>query len=74
MEYESVSQKVLLSVESLLQNAKQFQCAHLLWHIRCPSGIQFLLKCSPVFVVSLFRLQQQHYQPLEIALANVSII
>jgi hypothetical protein len=33
MEYESVTQKVLLPIESLLQNAKQLQQAHLSWHI-----------------------------------------
>jgi serine/threonine protein kinase len=40
-EYESVIQKVLLPIESVLQNAKQLQHARLSWHVRCPSGIQF---------------------------------
>jgi hypothetical protein len=31
MEYESVTQKVLLSIESILQDAKQLQHAHLSW-------------------------------------------
>jgi hypothetical protein len=50
-EYESVTQKVLISLESILQNAKQLQHACLSWHIRCPSGIQFSCKCSPAFAV-----------------------
>jgi hypothetical protein len=41
MEYESVTQKVLLRIESMLQNAKQHQNARQSWHVRCPSGIQF---------------------------------
>jgi hypothetical protein len=45
-EYENVTEKVLLVIESILQNAK-----HLSWHIRCPSGIQFPSKCSPAFAV-----------------------
>jgi hypothetical protein len=49
-EYESVNQKVLISIESILQNAKQLQHARLSWHVRCPSGIQFPCKCSPFAV------------------------
>jgi hypothetical protein len=33
-EYESVTQKVLLLIESLLQNAKQRQHSLLSWHVR----------------------------------------
>jgi hypothetical protein len=51
MEYESVTQKILLPIESILQNAKQIQHAHISWHVRCPSGIQFPTKCSPAFAV-----------------------
>jgi hypothetical protein len=51
MEYESVTQKVLLSIEPILPNAKQLQKARLSWHVRCPSGIQFPFKCSPAFAV-----------------------
>jgi hypothetical protein len=43
-EYESVTQKVLISLESILQNAKQLQHACLLWHTRCPSGISISLQ------------------------------
>jgi hypothetical protein len=43
--YESVPQKVLLLIESILQNVKQLQHALLSWHVRCPSGIQFPSKC-----------------------------
>jgi hypothetical protein len=32
-EYESATQKVLLFIELILQNAKQLQRAHLSWHI-----------------------------------------
>jgi hypothetical protein len=39
MEYESATQIVLLYVESILQNAKQLQCARLSWQVRCPSGV-----------------------------------
>jgi hypothetical protein len=38
MEYESVTQKVLIPLESILQNAKQLQHARLSWHVRCPCG------------------------------------
>jgi hypothetical protein len=51
MEYESVTQKVLISSKSILQNAKQLQHERLSWHIRCPRGIQFPCKCSPAFAV-----------------------
>jgi hypothetical protein len=34
MKYESVTQKVLLSIESILQNAEQLQHVCLSWHIR----------------------------------------
>jgi hypothetical protein len=33
-EYESITQKVLLLIESILQNAKQLQHARLSWHVR----------------------------------------
>jgi hypothetical protein len=33
-EYESLTQKVLLPVESILQNVKQLEHAHLSWHVR----------------------------------------
>jgi hypothetical protein len=33
MQYENVAQKVLLPLDSLLQNAKQLQHARLSWHI-----------------------------------------
>jgi hypothetical protein len=32
-EYVSVTQKVLLLIESMLQNAKQLQHARLFWHV-----------------------------------------
>jgi hypothetical protein len=32
-EFESVTQKALFSIESVLQNAKQLQQLRLLWHI-----------------------------------------
>jgi hypothetical protein len=51
MEYENVTQKVLLFIESIPQNAKQLQHARLSWHVRCPSGIQFPSKCYPAFSV-----------------------
>jgi hypothetical protein len=33
MEYESVTEKVLLLTESVLQNAKRLQHARLSWHV-----------------------------------------
>jgi invasion protein IalB len=45
-EYESVTQKVILAVDSMLQNVKQLQHERLSWHVRCPSSIQFVSKCS----------------------------
>jgi hypothetical protein len=39
MEYESVSQKVLLITESMLQNANQLSHAHLSSHVSSVSGI-----------------------------------
>jgi hypothetical protein len=33
MKYESVTQNVLLFIETILQNAKQLQHAHLSWHV-----------------------------------------
>jgi hypothetical protein len=33
-EYESVTQTVLLPVESMLQNAKQLQHVRISWHVR----------------------------------------
>jgi hypothetical protein len=41
MEYENVPQKVLLLIESMLQDAKQLQRALLSWQVRCPSDIHF---------------------------------
>jgi hypothetical protein len=38
-EHESVTQKVLLLIESELQNAKQLQHARLSWHVRYPGGV-----------------------------------
>jgi hypothetical protein len=60
MEYENTAQKVLLITEQMLQNAKRLQHARLSWHVR----YQFPSRCSPAFVVRLFRSQQ-------IALSNV---
>jgi hypothetical protein len=40
-EYGSVTQKVLLFIESMLQDSKQL----LSWHVSYPSGIQFTSKC-----------------------------
>jgi hypothetical protein len=48
-EYESVTQKVLIFLESRLQSAKQLQHALLSWYVRC--GIQFPCKCSAAFAV-----------------------
>jgi hypothetical protein len=42
MEYENVTRKVLLLIESMLQNAKQLQHARLSWLVRCPSVLQHL--------------------------------
>jgi hypothetical protein len=44
---------------SILQNAKQLQHARLSYHVRYPSCVQFLSKCSPAFVVWMFRSQQK---------------
>jgi hypothetical protein len=44
MEYESVTQKVLLLIQSMLRNTKQLQTARLSWHVRCPSGVVSGLK------------------------------
>jgi hypothetical protein len=38
-EYESVTQKVLLLIESILKNAKQLQHARLSWHV---SGLKIM--------------------------------
>jgi hypothetical protein len=35
MEYESVTQKVLYLIESILQEGKQLQHARLSWHASC---------------------------------------
>jgi hypothetical protein len=51
MEYEGVTQRVLISLESILQNAKQLQHARLSWNVRCSSGIQFPSKCFLAFAV-----------------------
>jgi hypothetical protein len=34
MKYESVTQKVSLPVQSVIQNAKQLQHARLSWHVK----------------------------------------
>jgi hypothetical protein len=51
MEYESVTQKALLFIDSMLQNAKQLQYARISWHVRYPSGIQFPCNCSPALAM-----------------------
>jgi hypothetical protein len=51
-EYESVTQKVLILLESILQTAKQLQHAHLSWHIRCPRVLQHL-RCVSIAATSL---------------------
>jgi hypothetical protein len=74
-EYESEIEKVLLFMQSTLQNAKQFQHARILWHVRCPRDIQTLpgfdqhlsAKCS---VLPLL-FGAEYYQSLEIALTKV---
>jgi hypothetical protein len=40
-EYESVTQKVLMAIESILQNCKQLQHARLSWNVGYPSDIQY---------------------------------
>jgi hypothetical protein len=50
-EYESVTQEVLLLIETILQNAEQLQHTSLSWHVKRPSGIQFPSECSPAFVM-----------------------
>jgi hypothetical protein len=47
MEYENVTQTVLLFIESIVHDAKTLQHARLPWHVRYSSGIQFLSLCSP---------------------------
>jgi hypothetical protein len=69
--YVSVTQKVLLLVEAILQNAKQIQHVYISWHIRFPRGIQFPSKCSPAFAVFPVLFGAEHSQFLEIALINV---
>jgi hypothetical protein len=49
--YENVTQNVLLLIESILNNAKQLQDAHLRRRVRCPSGVQVTSNCSPAFAV-----------------------
>jgi hypothetical protein len=46
MQYEGVTQNVLLLIDSVLQNAKQRQHTYLSFHVRCQSDIQFPSKCS----------------------------
>jgi hypothetical protein len=41
MEYKSANQRVLLLIESIVQNVKPLQHARLSWHVICPSSIQF---------------------------------
>jgi hypothetical protein len=70
MEYECVTQKVLLLIESILQNAKQLQHARLSWYVKCPSfldSINNFLRSARVFPL---RFGAEHYQSLEIALTN----
>jgi hypothetical protein len=40
MEYENVTQKLLLLIQSILHTAKYLQHALLSWHVRCSSGVQ----------------------------------
>jgi hypothetical protein len=72
MEYESVTQNVLLFIKPILQNAKQLQHARLSWHTRCPSGIQSLPGLDQQLPAksSVFPLLfgSEHYKSLEIAL------
>jgi hypothetical protein len=51
MEYESVTEEVLLHRGSVLQNPKQLQHARLSLYVKYLSGIQFPSKCSPAFAV-----------------------
>jgi hypothetical protein len=71
MEYENVTQNVLLLTELILQNAKQLQHARLLRHVKMPKLPEFdqhlPAKCS-VFPL-LFG--AEHYQSLEIVFTNV---
>lgn len=43
--------KVLLFIESMLQNVKQLKHARLSCHVRCPSGIHVPSESSPAFAV-----------------------
>jgi hypothetical protein len=69
-EYESVTQKVLFSVELILQNVKQLQHAHLSWHVRCPN----FLDSINIFLRSARSSRSffgaEHYQSLETVLVN----
>jgi hypothetical protein len=71
MEYESVSQKVLLLRESILQNAKQLQRARLSWHVRCRSFLDSIKHLPAKCPVSPLLFAAEHYESLEIALTNI---
>jgi hypothetical protein len=58
-EYESVTEKVSLPAQSILQGAKQLHYARILWHVSRPGGIQIFSKRCPAFSVSLLRPQQE---------------
>jgi enamine deaminase RidA (YjgF/YER057c/UK114 family) len=71
MKCESVTQEVLLHIEPMLRNAKRLQHARLSQHVRCRSfldSINNFLR-EVLGLPALFR--AEHYQSLEIALANV---
>jgi hypothetical protein len=51
MQYESVTQEIVLFIELILQIAKQLQTSRLSLHVRCPSGIQFPSKYSLAFAM-----------------------
>jgi hypothetical protein len=71
-EYESVTQKVLSCIDSMLQNAKQLQYSRLSWHVSCPSDIQFPSKCSPAFACGVTVSIAAATLPFpEIALTNI---
>jgi hypothetical protein len=64
MEYESVTNNVLLLIDSILQTAKQLQYARLSWHVRCLSFLDSI-NIFPLLFGS------EHYQSLEITLTTV---
>jgi hypothetical protein len=69
-EYESVTQKVLLLLESILQNPKQLQHARLFWRVRYPRfWIRPTSSCDVLGLPLLFG--AEHCQSLDTALTNV---